>query len=316
MKSEGQTQAALSAAENALLSDDLDFNHKAAILSDMLQSSQGEAAAKLESLTVAVADQYPEEAKAQALAGDIFYQMDQSSKALDYYVRSVALEPGNFVVWQNILSIASDLGLHNKQEEYAEQALTFFPNQAALYYLGAQAKYYLQKYREAVQLLEAGKLYAVQEDLQSVFNSQLGDAYHALKEYEASFRAYEEALTINPDNEHALNNFSFYLAEQGLRLDEALTHSTRLIDLQPDNANYLDTHGWVLYQKGDIKEAVKVLKKAASMQPTANILEHYGDALFRSGKKEEAIIQWEKALSKDQGNERLKKKIEDERLYE
>jgi len=316
MKTSGNTSGATKAAENALLSSDLAFENKAAILSDLLKSTDPDNADNLKQVTQKVAEMHPEEAKAQALAGDVFYQLNEPAEALKYYLKSVELNAGNFVVWQNILSIESDLGRFKDLEKHADEALLYFPNQASVYYLGATAKIRLKKYRQAAQLLEAGKNYAVQSKLKSVFYSQLGDAYNGQKAYDKSDAAFEKALEINANNEHALNNYSYFLALRETNLAKAEKLSERLIELKPDVATYLDTHGWVLYMRGAFKDAAKFLKKAASMSQKASILEHYGDALYKIGDKEKAVEQWKKALEQNGGSALLEQKIADEKLYE
>ena len=56
--------------------------------------------------------------------------------------------------------------------------------------------------------------------------------------------------------------------------------------MEPDNPTYLDTHAWVLYKKGDYKEAEKHMKKALKLlkEPDATYQEHY-DAIMSKLKK-------------------------------
>jgi tetratricopeptide (TPR) repeat protein len=53
--------------------------------------------------------------------------------------------------------------------------------------------------------------------------------------------------------------------------------STKAITAEPDNPTYLDTHAWVLYMKGDYKEAEKYMKKALKLlkEPDATYTKHY-----------------------------------------
>ena len=80
----------------------------------------------------------------------------------------------------------------------------------------------------------------------------------------------------------------------------------------------MDTHGWVLYVRGDFKEAKKYLEKSsvASDDEDGTVIEHYGDVLFQLGNVEQAIREWEKALQKGEASDLLEKKIADRKLYE
>ncbi|MEM6644501.1 MAG: hypothetical protein AAF616_16090, partial [Bacteroidota bacterium] len=79
---------------------------------------------------------------------------------------------------------------------------------------------------------------------------------------------------------------------------------------------YLDTHGWVLYVRGDYKQSRKFLEKAVSLDDDGTVIEHYGDVLFQLGEVDLALIQWEKALKQGDTSEYLEKKIADRKLYE
>ena len=62
--------------------------------------------------------------------------------------------------------------------------------------------------------------------------------------------------------------------------------STKLAELHPKNATYLDTHAWVLYVMKDYAGAKKYLEKAIQSDPaniSGTILEHYGDVLIPVG---------------------------------
>jgi Tfp pilus assembly protein PilF len=149
-------------------------------------------------------------------------------------------------------------------------------------------------------------------------NGILGDAYHAVGEFEKSNSAYEEALSYNPNNDVVLNNYSYYLSLRKVNLEKAEKMSTLLVKNNPDNATYLDTHAWVLYAREKYREAKKVIEKAISTgMANATHFEHYGDILFKLGETAQAVQQWEKARTMlSTSNETLNKKIANRKLYE
>ena len=63
-------------------------------------------------------------------------------------------------------------------------------------------------------------------------NNMLGDAYNATKAYDKSDKAYDEALALNPDNNAALNNYSYYLALRKTNLEKAEKMSSQLTQKQ------------------------------------------------------------------------------------
>ena len=173
-----------------------------------------------------------------------------------------------------------------------------------------------KNYPKAVEALEQAKRISLEnKDMQLEIYSQLGDAYFNLKESEKSSQAFDEALMIDSNNAHVLNNYSYFLSLDKKNLGKALKMSAKLILLAPEDPTYLDTHGWVLFQNGDFSSALSVLEKAAKNSNSGVIWEHYGDALFKMNKQNEAFDAWKKA--KELGNEispELDKKLKDKQL--
>ncbi|WP_425390178.1 tetratricopeptide repeat protein [Ekhidna sp.] len=322
MKSElawmqGERSESLELLSEAFETSSIDFQSKFQILSNYLvMDPSPEEKSKLTQIAVSLADQYEDEFKAQAFVGDLLYQDGKSQEAVVYYLKAVDLSPANYSVWQNILNIEADLNQNDSLIAHAEVALEYFPNQALLYYFAGTGYLIKNEHKKAVRMLEQGRKYTIDPNLLTVFYGQIGDAYNGLEELDKSFKAYEKALENSPNNDHVLNNYSYFLSVANRDLDKALEMSSKLIDQHPNNATYLDTHGWVLYASGKYKESRKFLEKAASLDKDGTVIEHYGDVLFQLGEVEEAIRQWEKARELGNASELIEKKIADRKLYE
>ena len=52
-----------------------------------------------------------------------------------------------------------------------------------------------------------------------------------------------------------LNNYAYYLSEDGGDLDRAASMSLKTIKAEPNNSTYLDTYAWILYLQGRYEEA-------------------------------------------------------------
>ena len=315
-KNEGHLSEAMQFAREPLLSANLPFDFKGGILNDFMRSIQEENQEYLKTLAQEVAGVHPTEYRAQAFAGDVLYQLGDRATARTFYVEAIQISPDNYAVWQNILSIENELGMLDSLTKHAEEALEYFPNQAAIYYLGGIGYLLKKEYQQSVQLLEIGKRYANDRKLASVFNGQLGDAYNALENNSKSDQAYEAALEADASNEHVLNNYSYFLTLRREDLDKALEMSSKLIRLKPNVSTYLDTHGWVLFARGDYTEAKKHLQKAASLEEDGAIFEHYGDVLYKLGDQDGALEQWQKAATLDDASDLIHKKIADKKFYE
>lgn len=269
------------------------------------------------SLSERLVETHPDSYQALAMTGDLYYNINDRAKGREYYLRAVEIDGSNYNIWQNILSLDLEMEDYDAVIEHSKKALENFPNQATLYYFEGTAYLIKKDYENALKTFNAGKSYAARDpNMKSLFHGQIGDAYNSIGDHTKSDEAYEIALSAKPDNDHVLNNYSYFLSLRKKDLDKAFEMSSKLVKDYPENSTYLDTHAWVLYMMGDFAGAEKNLKQALLYEPSATIIEHYGDALFQLGKIDEAIIQWKTARDMAEDTTTLDKKIADKQLYE
>jgi len=81
--------------------------------------------------------------------------------------------------------------------------------------------------------------------------------------------------------------------------------------LDPDNAAFLDSMGWVLYQLDQPQAALPYLLKAVdkAKEPDATVFDHLGDIYRKLNQLEKAREAWRKSLELE-ANETVKKKLE------
>lgn len=113
-----------------------------------------------------------------------------------------------------------------------------------------------------------------------------------------------------------LNNLAFLLAESGDRTDDAVNAIVRAFTLAPYDGNVLDTYAYVLYQKGQFKEAkekarasIQLYEKSQGSVPY-EVYERLGTICERLGEKQEAAGAFKKAI--DAGGKDLPKTKLDE----
>lgn len=164
---------------------------------------------------------------------------------------------------------------------------------------------------KAVTLLERLVVHFPENDK---YHFMLGAMYDEAKNKPAVVEQMRKAIELNPKNAAALNYLGYTLAEQGNSLDEAESLIRRALELEPDDGFFVDSLGWVYYQRGDAKAAVKQLERAVELagdDPT--VIEHLGDAYKQAGRTPEALRAFRDALarSKDTAQtERLRSKIQ------
>ena len=219
------------------------------------------------------------------IGGDLYLSTGKNREAVKEYTQAIQSGEVNFEVWQNLLYLEVQLEQFDDVIKHADEALELFPNQGMLHYFHGFAHLRKRHYPEAITSLEQSKKLSNSDpNFMSELSNMLGDAYNATKAYEKSDKAYEEALVLNPNNNSALNNYSYYLALRKTNLEKAEKMSTVLAKNNPDNPTFLDTHAWVLYTRQKYKEAKKVIERAISTgNANATHFEHYGDILFKLG---------------------------------
>ncbi|CAM3587375.1 tetratricopeptide repeat protein [Pontibacter korlensis] len=310
-ESERQVKLAFASAE-------LDIDTKVRILVDFIRQLPNpqieEVALELVDLTI---EKHPDEAKAYAVAADLQTIVGRKEVARNNYLKAVKLDDSHFKIWQQIVLLDAELEEPAAMVKHAEQALELFPNQAVFWFYSGTGHLIEKNYEKAVKALEYGKRLSIGEpELVLQFNMQLGDGYNSLKDYQKSDAAYEAVLAQDANNEHVLNNYSYFLSLRGENLPRAKQMSEQLIKLHPNNPTYLDTHAWVLYKMGEYTTARKYLEQAVAISDDATIVEHYGDVLFKLGKQEEAVSQWQKAKLKGEASAFIDRKIKEKKLYE
>lgn len=317
-RQKGDLQESENQVKIAFASTDLDIDTKVRILVDFIRQLPNPAvegiALELADLTI---ESHPEEAKAYAVAGDLQTIIGKKESARGNYIKAVKLDDSHFKIWQQIVLLDAELGESGELVQHSEQALELFPNQAVFWFYNGTGHLIEKNFDRAAKSLEHGKrLSASEPELVAQFNAQLGDAYNSIKEYKKSDEAYEAVLSHDPDNEHVLNNYSYFLSLRGEQLPKAKAMAGRLVEKHPANPTYLDTYAWVLYKMDDYEGALKYLEQAIAYSEDATIVEHYGDVLFKLGKRDEAVRQWEKAKLKGEASAFLDRKIKEKKLYE
>jgi len=316
---EGKKAESEKEMEKAFLSPQLNIDAKIGVIISMLRQMQSDSSVMKQAIRLGdiLVKVHPNEAKAFAMNGDVLTIQEKKQAALDNYIKSISLDNSHFKIWQQIIFLSTELNQNDTVIKYVDKAIEVFPTQPFFFYYGGSAYLSKKKYTEAINQFESGKKVIVNNnDFLVQFLSQLGDSYNGLKNFAKSDSSYEDALKIDPENAHVLNNYSYYLSLRKEKLDLAKKMCEKMLVKKPDEPAYLDTYGWVLYQLKDYTNAKKYIEKALEKTNDATIIEHYGDILYQLGERDSAMLQWEKAKKGEGYSDLLDKKIEGKQLYE
>ena len=190
--------------------------------------------------------------------------------------------------------------------EILEPVNRTFNNEFSIQYLLGSSYQQLEEYDKAtVVLRQSLKIYPESRGARHT----LAIASDALNYWNESDSLYEGLIESDTNDVQALNNYSYSLVERNIQLNKALAMAKKAIELEPNNAAYLDTIGWIYYKMDNVEKALSFIRKSVELDNNnAVVLEHLGDVLFSNNQIEEAMLFYLKALDIDKNNEILKQK--------
>ena len=212
------------------------------------------------------------------------------------------------------------IGAAVKKEDYkqiikvCEPGIEATPDALEFYYYLAVAYNQAEKPDSVISICKRAlehKTADGKKEIVSEFYSILGDMYHTQKK--EAYAAYDSALVYNPSNIGALNNYAYYLSVERRDLDKAEEMSYKTVKAEPNNATYLDTYAWILFEKGNYAEAriyIDNAMKSEGGDKSDVIVEHCGDIYYMTGDVDGALTYWKKALEMGSESKTLKQKIE------
>jgi tetratricopeptide (TPR) repeat protein len=114
-----------------------------------------------------------------------------------------------------------------------------------------------------------------------------------------------------PDDPDVANSLGYLLAEEGSDLPRAEKLVRQALRAEPASGAYLDSLGWIFYQRGDHAGAFDLLVEAVNQRPDdAVILEHLGLTLQALGKRDQALDVLRRSLAAGGDPTRLRAAIE------
>ena len=150
----------------------------------------------------------------------------------------------------------------------------------------------INRFEEATEAFERAARFADEDSLeaQEAWTNK-GVAHAQLEEFDAAIGAYQEALRIDEDSEHAATaetNLAYALWEFG-QTEEALEHAERAVEIDPRSPQAWYNRGFFLAERGLIEDALNSFDNAIRLgMRSAEVLEEKAMALEELGRNEEA----------------------------
>lgn len=335
----------------ALLCEDLDFGTKKDVLAYYLQSiidDDGDRA-RGDKLFGVLLTQYPHEPELLALASRYSASKKDYKKALEEIDYALDQDHSSNEYWDQALYYCMMADEYDRAKEYFEKAKKYIerpavstfslaggiamlaerPDDALRIYQDEMDIYFPGQSVDGEMNKEALRNYLTADGVNTlaILYQEIADAFYKKDEKEKAFKNYENSLMLDPNSALTLNNYAYFLTKDGKDLSEEVLAkademSKRAITLNPDQPTYLDTRAWVLFCKGEYKEAMEIQLKGlellgedAKPEDNTEYYEHLGDILFMNKEPEKALEYWKKALIGAPDKEVLQRKVRQKTFF-
>ena len=241
---------------------------------------------------------------------------NMESESVPVLEQVVDLDPTNNAARMMLIGAAVKKEDYKQIIKVCEPGIEATPDALEFYYYLAVAYNQAEKPDSVISICKRALEHTTadsKKEIVSDFYSILGDMYHTQKQMKEAYAAYDSALVYNPSNIGALNNYAYYLSVERRDLDKAEEMSYKTVKAEPNNATYLDTYAWILFEKGNYAEAriyIDNAMKSEGGDKSDVIVEHCGDIYYMTGDVDGALTYWKKALEMGSESKTLKQKIE------
>lgn len=312
-----QEQKAFDELTLAFQSPDIDLDTKMKILIRVHESSYT-IDPKINALANQMVVDYPNESKAHSIQGDYFLRAENDDQALASYKRALSLDKSQFAIWNQVLIMEYQAKDYTSLYADGKECAAMFPTNTTVVLLYGLAANQLDKHQEAIDVLSVGiEMIVSDKRMEAEYMGQLGEAYFGISDFKKGKEFYTKAIQLDPLSSLLKNNYAYQLALAKIDLDIAISMSEQATNSSPNQAQFIDTYGFVLFQKGEFTKAKTEYEKALLLNENdSSIVEHIGDVNFKIGNIDEAIIWWEKAKNLNSSNKNLGKKIQEKKYYD
>lgn len=247
----------------------------------------------------------PNETNIQFWLGIIAENRKDWAAAIEHFERVRAKEETPILL-ARLSYYYSALKNYKKSVACLERAVMLDPANSNTYYLIGLAYMDLKKPAKAEKSFLSS--IALRGDYSEV-HFYLGVLYDQMGKFDKTEVELKKAIEIDPKYASAMNYLGYSYADRGLKLQEAQELIKRALAIDPNNAAYLDSMGWLLFRINDLPGAETVLEKAAAANGDATILDHLGDVKAKLGKNTDAWDAYRRSFEANPRDKKVAKKI-------
>jgi len=229
---------------------------------------------------------------------DTWREAKEWQKATDVAKEAVQKLPTSRDLKMVLAAQQADMGEPDKALKDVRAMLKGDSDDRQVYITLAQMYTRLRRFSDAEQALDKAEQLSTKADDKEYVWFLRGSTFEREKRYNEAEEQFKKVLASDPDHASALNYLGYMLADQNMKLEEALEYIKRAVDLDPANGAYLDSLGWAYFRLGKYELAEdNLLKASQKINTDPTVHDHLGDLYQKTGRLKLAATHWERALS-------------------
>ena len=261
---------------------------------------------QLDSTYALALETHPADTTLLQAAGTWYAVSGRMDRAAGLFRRNMELAPESLPAAATYLQVLTEMQDWDGVIQQAEESYARFPQEPAFLEIQNLALYNMKNYRGVID--NCGRLLRIftgDRDRTLSTLSTMGDMYWRIGDKKNAFKTYDRALKIDGSYAPVLNNYAWFLCQDGSKLKKAYGMSKKTVELEPDNVTYLDTFGWILHLMKRDLEAKPFFKHAMLYGGKENktILLHYARVLEVLGETDLAVYYRTQAEKLPEDNE-------------
>lgn len=197
------------------------------------------------------------------LRAECFFKSNEKQKIVSLIPAAKNLVKQNPAAAIKFAEVLIEAAMYKQSAEISRSVITASPKNADALVLLAKSEIYLKDFANAkIHLAQASKVNAVSPELffvQSLFESEQGNAAQALD-------LLEKSLSANSGSTEILSQFVI-VAMRANQAGKAVRAAEKLLEIKPDEAEFLYLHGAASLQNNNLQAAENSLNKFFELRP-------------------------------------------------
>lgn len=338
----------------ALESPSLEFDQKFELIGRYVTNLYGDPGyrGRIDSLFRKLIEVNPGEYGVHDFYATYYLEIDSFARAAEQYEYAVELDPTQQSSWHGLLQSRSMSGDTLGIISAARRTLALFPDDAYAALMGGSALSMAGRPGQAVAFIDS-------LDMENVDNPRglsyllttRSDILASMGQVDSALAGYNRAIELDAENNLALNNAAYFMAENDSDLSRAEVYASIACAAESENPTYIDTYAWVAFKRKQYPRAKELIDRALELyendaadnnapdtegeesttadEPVrpaetdetgeseipAEILDHAGDIYFMNGEHLKAVEFWERALAKEPDNAKIRRKVENRTYF-